>query len=485
MTKNEIIEEVKKYAGKYEDSYNEDCIAILTEQLNNYRKDRTDEHFAKVCNALELCLTFDAAVYAGAVYSRAKNCGEYGFEGIPFCEKYFAVNSEGELAGTFYLTEEDAEKPLLNEELFLCYPLKKLLTEFAGHEKGDYIFIAPYGFSISKTLAAKLVNHYKETFSFMDPARTLCPRCVIVPGEHKTDGFRLHSYPVMPDGSVLVTESRNSGADREYRVSRYELGTAEPTDFYEFSIKGKNVDYVFADGGKLYALACNSAKKYSLYRINGGNAEKIAYVGDNVCAAACDGMGHFMVGFSNCINAPVSSPVELYCVDGEAVANLGFEPSAGCRAITTDGNGNFAWTTRPGNGFEWVVIDEQDVDNALAEYGDFDAFGFSDDNKLLLAVYNDTAGHSLLFRMTLSENGCYLDAKSVNIMIKTDDGDDNGEYAVDGKVSVLGSTLVWNRDGRLYIFDINDLLGDEKNDEENEDEQQVDDDDDIDWLTVR
>ena len=349
----------------------------------------------------------------------------------------------------------------------ICYPLKLLLRDFLATEDSMYLF-TPSEYLITKKVAAEVLEGYMDTFAFMDKSRNLHPNCVIDSKGCEADGFTLHSYPVMPDGSVLVVVSRTEGTKTEFRVFRYQVGTAEPTEIFEFELEDKVVTYLFVDNGKLYVIANDNKRQCILYSIIDDKAKLIRYVGNDVCAVAADGNGHLAVGYSDCIDALEGEPVGLFNLNGDSIAGVGQTPCAGCISITLDGDGNFAWNTRPGRGFECVDIDEECTNAYFAEYTDFDAFGFSDDNSMLLTVHTDTAGHCLLNRIIRNDDGYYLDAKRVNIKIANEEGDD-GHYTVDGKVSILGSTLVWNRNGRLYVCDINSLATSRKVDDDEDD----------------
>ena len=287
--------------------------------------------------------------------------------------------------------------------------------------------------------------------------------------------WALESYPVMPDGTVLllfgrydsVKEARAAGDNAvhigaHYRVLQYGLGADGPKlmNEYRFCLQNRRVKSVFVRDEKLFAIAADWDSDFHTVLQQYPETEEDSgfQIFDNVNRVQSRSDGTLLVSYVGDSKTPLKTPfLVMYDVDGEFYDTCKVANAVSILDINLDADENIWLHSYPSQYLIWLNEDERSMEKHRVELQGFDGFALSDDKTRLVTAFEGENNRCLIYVMYADEKGDYVSPFRFAFEPKDDDGKiiDPGDCECYGCPSMCKSDMILRAGDRLYWYDVN------------------------------
>lgn len=297
--------------------------------------------------------------------------------------------------------------------------------------------------------------------------------------EPGSEDWKLECYPVMPDGSVLVTYSMDSeiydhnceAIHRityfrvlQYRRSVNEEESEHPTLQKKFRFKVQDarlIGLLVNDGVLLASIEDRLSGKCSICQFFPNDDKRQYSIGKNVERVLFRGQKGPAVSYKRNpyhYLEKEESPLLVFYEEGRYASEYPDAKTLGCRAVTID-NDEHVWTHMfPSR--EVIEINDENLTSKshAVDLQGFSQFGLSDDKTRLVACFGEHPDECLIQVMRLQENGSYDESVPFTFTPYDDDyivmdiDDCNGFY---GCPSICKSVMVLRAKDKLFWYDLN------------------------------
>ena len=276
--------------------------------------------------------------------------------------------------------------------------------------------------------------------------------------------WELRFYPVMPDGTMLVTYSlepfhkKGTAVETYFRTLAVRPGKngAVVKERYRFSLSG-DAYTVLRCGIKLWAVQMFEGE-YNVVQAFPFNKDSRFSLGRDVAGVTYIDNGRIAVIYDRNLNSERKAPLKIFSLDtGDCVAAFRHPEALYCMDCELDANGHLWATPYPSAYVE--EIDPEDgsmVEHIIDPCTFWNAMAMTEDNSLLLAVYTDN-GSMLAYALPRDEEGHYGPPVRFDFAPTDEEGHvlTPEDCRVFGNPSTMKSNLVLRVEDSLWWFDLN------------------------------
>lgn len=385
---------------------------------------------------------------------------------------------------TLHMIDEDGEP-----EITIRYPVKNILEDLVSSEVCNKLIINPNRRCIvlDKEMAEEILEHAEkkdESFVESEMKVHIEPRAVIDTNElinawksdwqedTVTEEWKLHSYPVMPDGTVLVVYMMDEpicagymGTETSHvttfiRVFRYSINgeKAELLNKYRFKMQDAHVASVFVRDEKLYAVVRPRwGEGYTILQLVPNDDSLQMKIGTDVKRVIPLPDSKLAVAYTRNQHDSERSPLLIYNSDGSIDSSYTDENVLEVSDVSLDYDDNIWFHAFPSCEICNYSENEDYVKGHLVLLPGFNGFGLTDDRSHLVAAYSGGEDEMMINVMKRTKDGNYLHPIRFEFNPADADGKPiiNEEDSVTLGSSFMKSTMVLNAAGRLYVYDLN------------------------------
>ena len=408
-----------------------------------------------------------------------------------FCKQMVTEDSGRKCFCAFTMEGKQLRSGMEGTWVTVGYPLWDLLWELVETEEGDGLLVNPGtdAFLLSREEARDVLQ---RAFDLTDwevcQMRTYHPKPRAVldtnkileswnegwTGSEKVEEWKLHSYPIMADGRVLVLfEMRDPVYDgtmafrktdwiSHFRLLEYELKEDDLCMIgqYRFKAQSPSLGCCTLYDGVLKAILRHKDKaEYTVLPILPENDEGQFCIFSDVGMVISNSKGELIVGYSRNLYDKEHLPLMIFDEKGEITAQYFNEDALYCSDVNLDKNEDVWFHMYPCNTIQKLVPKEKYVKSYKVALPGFHAFAMNDDNSLLFLWFSEYEGGSVQYVLSRDEDGDYGDPVRFAFLPEDEDGniltamDCREEY---GRCSTMKSRVILNADNKLYLYDLND-----------------------------
>lgn len=394
------------------------------------------------------------------------------------------------------------EEALLEEEnnrmVTIRYPARQFLEEIADAEELDGLMFNPWTshFRIGMEHVRALLRAAEE----IDPeeAASLCsvwirPRAVLdtnetlrawsegwkEDGDTPVEGWRLHSFPIMANGNLLVVYTM-TGKVRDgkhgarvahelhyFRVLEYAWKDDGPQCVakYRFRVQDAWPCWIHVVNGVLYAvIRAKERPRFTLVQVIPTDDDAQLDLFSDVERTAFTSDGKLIVGYWNNQRDGESMPLLVKNLSGKLLEFVQDEDALGCADVNLDAEEHCWYYLYPSDHVTELDLESGERSEHRVALQGFSGFALSNDRKKMLVAFEGYHGESVQYVLTRDANGDYVCPMRFCFEPKDEKGKpiDPRSCAVFGTMSAMKSRAVLNADGRLYCYDVNDCCDEQR-----------------------
>lgn len=403
------------------------------------------------------------------------------------------IRSAGRRLFCVFTEEALLERAENDQVVSIRYPARQFLEEIAGAEELDGLMFNPWTshFTVKLEHVRTLLRAAEE----IDPetAAAHCsvwirPRAVLDTnemlrewsegwkdgGETPIEDWKLHSWPIMPNGNLLAVYSMTGGVRggkygervehklHYFRVLEYawEDEGLECVGKYRFRVQDAWPCWVHVVNGVLYAvLRSKDGPRFTLLQTVPADDERQLDLFNDVERTLFTSDGRLIVGYWNNQRDRTSLPLIVKDLSGKLLDFVKDEDALGCADINLDAEERCWYHLFPSDRVIELDLESGERSEHRVALQGFSGFALSDDREKMLAAFEGYHSESVLYVLTRNAKGDYI--CPMRFCFEPEDG--NGEplrpwdCETFGAMSAMKSRAVLNAGGRLYCYDVNEL----------------------------